>query len=179
MSRLLLNALCITGTMGLAAEDVEKVAPLPVQPPLASTMALTFTDLRERGIVTLLDQEIHLRARLLWEYPTVSVPEQTLKPGQAGPLTASFDEPAFATIKGRKTLRIDGAPTSVAGADGKQGYACGGTTLINGQVYILIGTLRLRPTFKAEQLKNPVFVTQSNDPRYWSQTFAFDLRLVE
>jgi len=141
---------------------------------------LTPLDLRGRGIVTLLDRTVKLRAPVVWEYMSVKIPEdprpmETIGK-QAGALRVSFDLPGFEDIRAAKYFRCEGAGLKKAtGTDGRETYVFGDTSLANGAEHILTVRIRLRSEFKPELLENPAFVRQSNNPRYWAQTFSIEL----
>lgn len=143
-------------------------------------MATTLRDLRANGIVTMIGRLVEFKAVVTWEYMTVKIPEDPTPADalarKAGPLRISFDVQGFEDIKTRKHFSAVGdAVKLVRGADGREGYAIGNTALVNGRDYVLHARIRLRPSFKADMLENPAFVKQSNDPRYWSQTFELEL----
>jgi hypothetical protein len=146
----------------------------------ADNAVLTPLDLRERGIVTLLGQVVKLRAPIAWEHMSVKIPEDP-RPmeaiqKEAGPPRVSFDLPGFEDIRAAKYFRCEGAGLKKAeGPDGRETYIFGDTSLVNGRQYILTVRIRLRPAFKPELLENPAFVRQSNNPRYWSQTFSLEI----
>jgi len=146
-------------------------------------VVLTPRDIREQGIVALVGRTLELKAAVVWEYGSVKIPEDPRPMDtiakEAGVLKVSFDGPGFEDIKTQKHFRADGEKLKkVAGADGREGYAFGDTPLTNGREYILKVRIQLRPSFKAEMLNNPDFVKQSNNPRYWSQTFMLDILAV-
>jgi len=146
----------------------------------ATVMVMTPLDLRTNGIVTLIGRDIELKAVATWEYMTVKVPEDPTPMDEvakkAGPLRISFDVPGFEDVKGRKHFAAVGdAVKVVRGTDGREGYAIGNVPLANGREYVLKARIRLRSSFKAELLENPVFVKQCNNPQYWSQTFELEV----
>ena len=119
----------------------------------------------------------------MWDYASVKTPEDPRPPDklaqQAGPLKVLFDGPGFEDLAGRRHFLAEGETLrKVAGPDGREDYACGDKALVNGREYILKVRILLRPSFKAEMLDNPAFVKQSNNPRYWSQTFALSILAV-
>jgi hypothetical protein len=139
----------------------------------------TLASLRPKGLTRFVGKEFRLRQALVWEYAMVRIPED---PGpkdgvlEAGPLKIAFDGPEFKDIQGRKALFARGAGLSKkAGKDGREHYFFKETGLDSGQVYDMKVRLLLRPGFKEEMLKDPAFVAQSDNPRYWAQTFEFEL----
>lgn len=143
----------------------------------AENKIMTPRDLLDRGIVELIGRTIELKAIITWEYAAIKTPEDPRSADavakQAGDLKISFDGPGFEDVKARKAFRAEGEKIrKVAGADGREVYVLGDTTLVNGGEYILKVRILLRPPFNAKMLDNPVFVKQSNQPRYWAQTFS-------
>jgi hypothetical protein len=141
---------------------------------------MTFADLLKKGITNFIDKEFRLKAPVTWEYADVKIPEDPRSMEEvgksAGHVKVQFEGPEFARVKRRKALRATGTGLKVVkDATGKQGYAFKDTVLTNGKTYQLKVRLKLRPMFKKSHLENPAFIKQSNNPRYWSQTFALEI----
>jgi hypothetical protein len=152
--------------------------------PAKELPTLTFEQLRQAGIAGFVGREIRLLAPLRWDGINVKIPEDPTPEAElrkrAGPLAASFDSPAFGDIAAKKQLIAVGATIRpVGGTDGWLGYAVGETLIENGCTYCVTGVLRLRSGFKPEKLDDPAFVLQSNNPRYWAQTFELEVRRVK
>ena len=146
---------------------------------------MTFADLLQGGMTTFLGREITLRARTLWEYATVKIPEDPTPEDQlrrkAGPLLIPFGGPEFRDVATACQIRATGADLKQQpGADGRMEYAFKGSLLSNGgKEYLLTVRLKLRARFKPTLLDNPAFVKQSNNPTYWGQTFEMEILNIQ
>lgn len=146
----------------------------------------TFKELRDKGIVEFLGREIWLKVKLGWEYAHAKIPEDPtpIKELQkkAGPVKIVFDGPDFKDVKRKKYLRVADSKelTKERGKDGKEGYVFKKKTLSNGEKeYLIKAKLKLRAMFNETHLKNPKFITQSNNPVYWNQTFELEILDVQ
>lgn len=142
---------------------------------------MTFADLLHGGMTSYLGREVTIRTRVLWEHPTLKIPEDPTPEAQvrrkAGPLLIPFSGPEFRDVNTPCQIRGTGAGlVQVPGADARMGYAFKGIPLSNGgKDYLLTVRLKLRARFKPVLLENPVFVKQSNNPVYWGQTFEMEI----
>lgn len=145
---------------------------------------MTFKDLLDKGIVTFVDKEFSLKARVAWDYADVKIPEDPTPMEKirqkAGELKVPFDGAGFKNVRGKRYLWAKGADlVKKADADGKEVYAFKDVVLANGtQDYVMKVRLKLRSMFKPSHLENPAFVKQSNNPLYWTQTFELDILSV-
>lgn len=146
---------------------------------------MTFADLLHGGMTSYLGRAITIRTRVLWEHPTVKIPEDPTPEAQvrrkAGPLLIPFCGSEFRDITTPCQIRGTGAGLAqVAGVDGRMGYVFKGVPLSNGgKDYLLTVRLKLRARFKPTLLDNPAFVKQSNNPTYWGQTFEMEILAVQ
>jgi len=157
---------CLRATSGICGDDDQ---------------VLTAADLKEQGIVNFVGKEVLLETMLTWEYASVKIPEDPRSMDEisriAGPLKAVFAGPEFEGVRARsRHFRVTGAKLRKAtNAARREVYSFGDIVFANGAQFTLKVRIRLRPSFKPEMLKNPAFVKQSNNPRYWSQTFELEI----
>lgn len=141
----------------------------------------TFERLLAAGIVSFVDKEFTIEGVVTWDTPTVKIPEDPRTPAElaalAGPLKVRLQGKAFEGLEGRDRLLLVSDKLSKAkGADGTEVWAFDGKRLVrDGGAYRLRVRLMLRASFKKELLQNPAFVKQSNQPKYWAQTFEMEL----
>jgi hypothetical protein len=144
-------------------------------------VVLTVADLFENKITQYVGKTFVLKTRLQWAYASVKVPEdptpQEQLEQQAGPLQVPLEGAPFEKQKPPKPITVVGDKLQkVADKEGKQIYSIDGVAFDNHATeYVLNVRLKLREHFKPEMLENPAFVKQSNDPRYWAQTFQLEI----
>jgi len=145
---------------------------------------LTFSDLKARGIVQFVGREFLLKAKVQWDDVDLKIPEDPTPIAEirklAGRLKVPFDE---LKVKGRgkKYLWATGPGLgTVKDEAGKEQYAFKKKLLSNNDTeYTLKVRLKLRSGFNANHLKNPAFIKQSNNPRYWAQTFELEIVAIQ
>lgn len=151
----------------------------------AKETVLSPADIRKAGIISVLDQPIHMRATVRWEYSTVKIPEDPRTAEelakQAGPLKIGLGTAGFEDIReSQRHVRGEGGALRKGhDAEGREIYVVDKTDLVNGKEYVLSARIRLRAGFKPEMLQNPAFVKQCENPVYWSQTFQVEILSVK
>lgn len=142
---------------------------------------MTLTHLQTNGITQFVGQEFALRAKVMWEYASVKIPEDPTPADQlrqkASQLTIPLTDLAAKDGKRVKGLFASGADlVRQADPQGREVYYWGKVALSNNdKEYIMTVRLKLRPAFNKTHLANPTFVKQSNNPVYWSQTFEIEI----
>jgi hypothetical protein len=164
---------CVAGSGG-GAKNVKDVK--------EEDKVLTFAEMKKKGMTTFLDREVTIKARVFWRHADLKIPEDPRPMKEirkkAGSLRVSFEGKEFKEAKGKKYIRasVPKGLKVVKDKDGREGYAFNDLRLSNGGVeYLLKGKVKLRSMFKKEHLKNPAFIKQSNNPRYWTQTFELEI----
>ena len=142
---------------------------------------MTLPDLQNKGITQFIDKEFTLRAKVMWEYASVKIPEDPIPAEQlrnkASPITIAMDELGGKDGKRLKGIQASGADlVRKPDAQGQETYAFQKVSLTNhDKEYIMTVRLKLRPAFNKTHLENPAFVKQCNNPAYWSQTFEVEI----
>jgi hypothetical protein len=166
----LIAGLCL-GTSAQAGENATN--------PEASPM--TFSDLLKQGITLFIDKDFALKTKVMWEYTTAKIPEDPTPDSElrkkAGQLMLPLEGQDFTEGRSKKGIQASGvALTRKTGTGGREVYAFGDTLMTNNdKEYVMTVRLKLRPGFTKANLDNPAFVKQSNNPRYWSQTFEIEI----
>ena len=167
---IVIAALCLSG--GIQAGET------PANPDGAP---MTFADLLQKGMTPFVDKEFTLKAKVMWRYADVKIPEDPTSSEElrkkAGQVMIPFEGPEFKDVKGKKSIFASGRDlTRTTDAQGREAYAFKDTILSNNdKEYVMTVRLKLRPAFNKSHLENPAFVKQSNNPTYWSQTFEFEI----
>lgn len=146
---------------------------------------LSFDELHALGITSLVDKEFIVEGRLSWDSPTVKIPEDP-RPAKelaalAGPPKVRIQGKSAEGLAGRdRLLLVSDKLSKTRGDAGVEEWTFAGRRLErDGMVYRLHVRLLLRASFKKELLRDPRFVRQSDQPKYWAQTFELELLGLE
>lgn len=162
-------------------------------PGLGQTNILTMDDLYTVGITNFVNKTIFLKTKVRWEYCSATIPEdptpfEEIQKRICGSPTVVFDNiDKYASFDRNRYLNAENFAivsdklTKTKDSSGKEQFSFEGSALSNnGTEYVLEGILLYRDWLKVDEnkLNNPIFIEQSNNPLYWSQTFEFRVATI-
>lgn len=149
-------------------------------------LALTMQDIYEAPITSLVDDRLSMTGKLAWtEYRVVDlwtgVADDTLRARRPVLVFENGDQYIEERFRGRgrpnitlisteftkQVIEVNGEPV--------EHFRYGKRLIDRSAQYYLIGVIQYRDYFDPPPIDNPVFIDQSNDPTYWSQTFEIQL----